>query len=86
MEPTSRRGKSVGWRVGVFGAVLMSSAVTAHAATLFPQPLHLVREITDPISRATIKVDEYCLGNRIVSANRVRSVIVDYDKQTVTEM
>ncbi|MGZ4777633.1 MAG: hypothetical protein ACXV5L_00425 [Thermoanaerobaculia bacterium] len=42
--------------------------------------------MTDPISHATTTVNEYCLGNRIVSANRDRSVIVDYDKQTITEI
>jgi hypothetical protein len=76
----------VGWRGGVLGIALIAGAVGASASTLFPEPLHLVRRVTDPISRVTSTADEYCHGNRIVSTNGSRSVIVDYEKQTITEI
>jgi hypothetical protein len=76
--------------VGRCGVVFLVAAVGAagagSASTLFPQPLHLVRRISDPISRKTTTVDEYCLANRIVSTSGARSVIVDYEKQTITEI
>ena len=87
MAPTFSRGIRVGrWGGILFFAAMAVAARSARAATLFPEPLHLVRRVTDPISRATATVDEYCHGNRIVSASGTRSVTVDYEKQTVTEI
>lgn len=54
------------------------------AATLFPAPLHLTREISDPISGTTSRVEEYCHGNRVVSVNGKRTAIADYEKGTLT--
>ncbi|HEX7708970.1 MAG TPA: hypothetical protein VF701_21115 [Thermoanaerobaculia bacterium] len=54
------------------------------AGALFPEPLHLTREISDPISGTTTVVDEYCHGNRIVSISGSRTAIVEHEKGTVT--
>lgn len=87
MAPTFGCGQRVGRRGGII--LIAAFALAAHAAgasVLFPQPLHLIRKITDPISRVTSTIDEYCQGNRIVSSSGSRSVIVDYEKQTITEV
>jgi hypothetical protein len=78
-------------RVGRWGKITlvvtaMLAATSADAATLFPQPLHFVRVISDPISRRTSTIDEFCEGNRIVSIIGTRTVVVDYEKQTITEL
>jgi len=58
----------------------------ASARVLFPNSLHLTRQIEDPVSRTTVAIDEYCFGNRMVSISGDRTVIADYDKQEVTEI
>ena len=58
------------------------------AGTLFPTPLHLVRRIDDPISKTSTIVEEFCLGDRIVSisANGSHVAICDYGTQLLTEI
>jgi hypothetical protein len=58
----------------------------AAAEVLFPQPLHLVRRIDDPVSHATVTLHEYAAGNQLVTVNGARVAIADYDKQQVTEI
>ncbi|HEX9982632.1 MAG TPA: hypothetical protein VGF69_05180 [Thermoanaerobaculia bacterium] len=53
---------------------------------LFPRPLHLVRQIEDPISRKTSTIHEYCAGNQIITVSGSRVVIADYDRQQLTEI
>ena len=87
MLPTLGRGNRVGrWGEIIFSAAIAIAASSAGAATLFPEPLHLVRRVSDPITRATTTIDEYCQGNRIVSTSGARAITVDYEKQTVTEV
>ena len=62
------------------------TAGAAPARVLFPTSLHLTREISDPLSDAVMTVDEYCSGNRMVSVTGDRTVIVDYEKQEITEI
>ena len=49
---------------------------------IFSAPLHLTREVTDPISGRIDVIDEYCVGNRMVSVARKgeRVSIADYGK------
>ena len=71
-----------------FAALLLSltAGVPLFAAgPLFPQALHLTRTIETPFS-ATATVDEYLAGNRVVTVSEDRTVIADYDQQTVTEI
>jgi hypothetical protein len=66
-------------------AALTASSAFAAAPLLFPQPLHLTRSVEDPGGRTAV-VDEYCRGNVVVSISGERTVIADYEKQTVTEI
>jgi hypothetical protein len=59
-------------------------AVLALFAVLFPAPLHLTREVTDPITGSKTVIEEYCHGNRVVSVVGRRTAIAEYDKGTVT--
>lgn len=76
----------------VFVAALFALAAASsslHAATakvLFPQNLHLTRQIDDPITGKAITIEEYCYGNRVVSISGDKTVIADYDKQEITEI
>lgn len=56
------------------------------ASVLFPKPLHLTREIVDPISGTTTRVEQYCLANRVVSIAGSRTVIADYGSSELTEI
>jgi hypothetical protein len=55
------------------------------AAPLFPQPLHLTRVVETPLGDRTT-VEEYLSGNRVITVTADRTVILDYDKQTMTEI
>ncbi|HEX6088023.1 MAG TPA: hypothetical protein VF266_26070 [Thermoanaerobaculia bacterium] len=59
-------------------------AFVALLAVLFPAPLHLTREVTDPIGGSKTVIEEYCHGNRVVSVSGSRTAIAEYDKGTVT--
>jgi hypothetical protein len=67
-------------------ALLTFSSALAAAEVLFPQPLHLVRRIDDPVSHATVTLHEYAAGNQVVTVNGSRVAIADYDKQQITEI
>lgn len=58
----------------------------APARVLFPTNLHLTRQVHDPLSGAVVTIDEYCSGNRMVALSGDRTVIVDYEKQEITEI
>lgn len=62
----------------------MLAAALALFAVLFPAPMHLTREVSDPITGATNRIEEYCHGNRVVSVNGKRTAIADYEKGTLT--
>jgi hypothetical protein len=55
------------------------------AAPLFPEPLHLTRVVETPFAERTT-VHQYLAGNRIITVGEDRTVIADYDKQTITEI
>lgn len=61
------------------------SAPARAAAPLFPEPLHLTRVVETPFSDRTT-VDEYLIGNRVITVSADHTVIVDYDQQTITEI
>jgi hypothetical protein len=71
---------AVAVRVGRVGAASLQAlaaicflgvALPAVAApVLFPTPLHITREVTDPVTATTTVVDEYCHGNRIDQIER----------------
>jgi hypothetical protein len=61
-------------------------AAAAAGAPLFPEPIHVRRELHDPIAERTSIVDEYCVGNRIVTIQGARVVIADYSRREVIEI
>lgn len=71
------------WAIVLF---LPAPAVRAADRVLFPKPLHLTRELSDPISQKTTRIDEYCHGNRVVSVSGTRTAIADYAKGELTEI
>ena len=85
MRPTH----SLVCRVG--GRVLLSLAIASPLAAadgpLFPQPLHLVRRVEDPIANRTSEVEEFCSGNEIITIDGgFKTVVVSYDRQEVLEI
>ena len=69
-----------------FVLLLFVSTLTAGAATLFPEPLHLTRIVDDPVSGQTVVVEEYYQANRVISVMGDRTVIADYARGEVTEI
>ncbi len=69
-------------------AVLGTGSIYASGPStpLFPKSLHLTRSIEEPLSGAKSTVDEYYFGNRVITVRGDRTVIVDYDKRSVTEI
>jgi hypothetical protein len=63
---------------------VVSSAFAAGA--IFPTPLHLTREVHDPISGNTVVLNEYGYGNRLVSVRGDVTAIADYEKGELTEI
>ena len=61
-------------------------AASARAAVLFPEPLHLTRTVENPFTQKTVVIDEYCIGNRVISITEDRTVIADYEKGELTEI
>jgi len=62
------------------------SLLSAAEPVLFPTPLHITRELSDPVSQKTTVIDEYCQGNRMVSVSGTRTAIADYAKGEMTEI
>lgn len=75
-------------RTSVMTLVLSLSLATMAqaAAPLFPRPLHIVRQIEDPIAGTSVTIDEYCAGNRIVTLSGSKVVITDFDAKQLTEI
>lgn len=75
--------------LGVALLALGASAWCVEAApsrALFPNNLHLTRQVQDPLSGTAVTIEEYCSGNRMVAVSGDRTVVVDYDKQEITEI
>ena len=75
--------------LGVALLALNASAwcvIAAPPRALFPNNLHLTRQVQDPLSGTAVTIEEYCSGNRMVAVSGDRTVVVDYDKQEITEI
>ncbi len=76
-----------GWTLRVLAAVsLLITPLAFGAGALFPRPLHLVRRVDDPLSKTSATIDEYCIGNRVVTVRGAKVTIADYDAQQLTEI
>lgn len=60
--------------------------ILAAQAVLFPTPVHLTRQITDPFSPSPVIVEQYCYGNRVVTVRGTRTTIADYERGELTEI
>jgi hypothetical protein len=68
-------------------ALACAVASLANAAEpLFPAPLHITRQVHDPISNTTVVLDEYAYGNRLVSVRGAKTSIADYERGELTEI
>lgn len=56
------------------------------ASAIFPAPIHITREVHDPISGKTVVLNEYGYGNRLVSVRGNVTAIADYEKGELTEI
>jgi len=56
------------------------------AGPLFPTPLHITRQLHDPISGTTTVLNEYGYGNRLISVRGSVTSIADYEKGVLTEI
>lgn len=63
-----------------------TTSSAAKGEALFPQPIHVTREVSDSLSGGTSRIEEYCFGNRSISIMNTRTVIADYDKSELTEI
>jgi hypothetical protein len=80
-RPSSWAGKAIG------ALLFVSLCGSASAASvLFPEPLHFVRRVADPIAGKEMTLHEYCSGNRVITVSGSKVVIADYDKQQLTEI
>lgn len=66
--------------------VTLASAAQTSAPLLFDEPLHLTRQVDDPISGTSSSIDEYCVGNRVISIRGSRTSIADYEKGELIEI
>ncbi|HEX8409053.1 MAG TPA: hypothetical protein VF883_09325 [Thermoanaerobaculia bacterium] len=66
-------------------SVLVSSSAGA-AEPLFPTPLHLTRQVHDPLADTTVVLEEYGYGNRLVSVRGAKTSIADYERGELTEI
>lgn len=80
--------RSLFGRAGRVGMALLllplTSAVAAEKRVLFPAPLHITRELSNPIAETKTTVDEYAIGNRLVSVSGRRTAIADFEKSELT--
>ncbi len=65
--------------------LLVATAASA-ADVLFPQPLHITRQIEDSISKSKTTLHEYCAGNQVITVSGDRVTIADYTRQELTEI
>ena len=65
---------------------LVLASATLAAAPLFPTPLHITRQVHDPISGKTSVLEEYGVGNRLISIRAERTSIADYEKGELIEI
>ena len=73
-------------KILIAGLIAASSLSAAAQAVLFPNPIHVTREVSDSLSRASATVEEYLVGDRVISIRDERTSIADYSAGTLTEI
>lgn len=72
--------------VALQALVCIAVVSSLFAAPLFPTPLHLTRQVHDPISGKTTVLNEYGYGNRLISVRGGLTSIADYEKGELLEI
>lgn len=68
-------------------AILVAIPFVATAdEPLFPQPLHIVRVVDDPVAGRSMTLEEYYAGNRVVAISGELVAIADYAAETLTRV
>ena len=67
-------------------SVLFFLALPLGGQTIFPSPVHLTRQIADPIANSVQVIEEYAYGNRLISVSGSRTTIADYEKGELIEI
>lgn len=70
----------------LFVSLVVFFTAAASADVLFPAPIHLTRQVHDSIGGATVTIEQYCQGNRVVSVQGPRTSIADYGRNELTEI
>lgn len=73
------------YALSAFLALVVSSSVDG-APLLFPTPLHITRQVHDPISGQTTLLNEYGYGNRLITVRGSVTAIADYEKGELIEI
>jgi len=73
-------------RSGFVSLLVALAAFTASADVLFPAPIHLTRQVHDSIGGATVTIEQYCYGDRVVTIRGAQTSIADYRKGELTEI
>ena len=80
--------RSLFGRAGRVGMALLllplMSAAAQEQRVLFPTPLHITRELSNPIAETKTTVDEYAVGNRVISVSGRRTAIADFERSELT--
>jgi hypothetical protein len=56
------------------------------ASPLFPAPIHITRQVHDPISGQSTVLNEYGVGNRLITVRGPLTAIADYEKGELLEI
>lgn len=75
--------------VAVASALVTTLALVSPASAagpLFPTPLHITRQVHDPISGKTTVLNEYGYGNKLVAVRGNVTAIADYEKRELIEI
>lgn len=68
----------------LFFAVIVAALPALSSAQVFQRPLHIQRKLSDPISKSEVVVDEYLVGNRMISVRGAKTSIFDYSRNEIT--
>lgn len=78
------------WPTGAIALLAATASAFSSSAgerpALFPEPLHLVREVTSDPADPAVTVDEYCAGDRIVRVQGSNVTVIDYATREVREL
>lgn len=72
--------------IAAIAAPLVFATAALAGDVLFPAPLHIARQVDDPLAPGPLLLDEYYAGNRAVAVRGDRVSIADYAKGELLEI